>query len=246
MATDHDRNNDLVAELKARLKSRNRALDEWQQAQAKVHEAKRAAGEWRDVLAREETALREVEHELLTGISSVPLIAAARVRDGAASNGVPPPSADPVPMDEHQALRRALNTLPQGHGAFSGAMTDLEILAALEDWPTQRYAPPNGPGQPWAVVGGKEPRFWWGHDAREGLWPMRGGIGGAELAALVRKEMKIGKLKPGEGCSPRPGSPAASAVEMLPDGGGGIPLTEGDSRRRPRRHVRPGAGLAPA
>jgi hypothetical protein len=94
VATNGDRNNDLVAELKERLMSRNRALDEWQQAQAKVVEAKRAAGEWRDVLAREETALREVEHELLTGVSSVPLIAAAQARP----NGIPPPDVVQITM----------------------------------------------------------------------------------------------------------------------------------------------------
>jgi len=120
---DHDRNNDLVSELKERLMSRNRAADEWQQAQVKVIEAKRAAGEWRDVLAREETALREVEHELLTGVSSTPLIAAAQAR-----NGIPPPDVVQI-----TPLPAAVETTPDSGAVGRIGTYDQELDWVLRD-----------------------------------------------------------------------------------------------------------------
>ena len=72
-------------------------------------EARRAVSEWREVLEREEKALRDVEHELLTGEPTLPMMAAAAKAKAAMK---PEPdrdawkTADPGPMDEHQCLRR--------------------------------------------------------------------------------------------------------------------------------------------
>lgn len=73
---------ELIAELTEALKARNRCQDELDLAVGQVARLKADARERRQKLAAAERALREIEHELLTGESPLPLVAAGQRRNG--------------------------------------------------------------------------------------------------------------------------------------------------------------------
>lgn len=81
---------DLIEELKAAMMQRNRAQADLDEEMVRLAEVKRAIRERRELLDAREKTLREIEHELLTGESPLPLLA------GAARNGRT--ADDPAPV----------------------------------------------------------------------------------------------------------------------------------------------------
>lgn len=236
---------ELAAEFREALMARNRAQHDYDQAVASIAQLKTEAREKREVLTAAEKTVREIEHQLLTGVHPLPLLAAAD-RNGA--TGPDPPAAslltangrsvlgdasgwhevirpenapadlaaameerfgdddtlrdleakqatDAGPMDEKQALRRALEmdeVRDRLASVKAGGATDTQILSILLGWPTFRASYPP-PGVPW---GTSSIGFFCGHAAGEGNWPHRNpSLEGAALVKAVRRELKIPQPK---------------------------------------------------
>jgi hypothetical protein len=103
---------------------------------------------------------------------------------------------DHGPMDEHEALRRALfGFIPRLEALCGSGATDAEILAIVGEWGTGRLTFP-APACPYAMTGGPNPRFFVGHGARQGNWPTgKPDLEGAMLAKAVRKLIGIPQPK---------------------------------------------------
>ena len=110
-------------------------------------------------------------------------------------------------MDDDQALGRAICGAGGNQEAAEaltalvavGKASDDEILAALKLWGMFRYGVPKGrPGTSWGVIGGDNPRFVWGHGARDGAWYSRSGDGvneGQDLINRVRRHLYLKRPK---------------------------------------------------
>lgn len=134
------------------------------------------------------------------------------------------PPIDPGPMDENEALDRALR-LPEVAVELAklvqlGNATDLEILEILKGWPTHRWTPAS-PGQPWATHGDSKlagPGFFYGHSARI-AWPQGPAfLEGGALVKAVRKQLglKLPRISRAEAKATfdEPAAPAPPAAPM--------------------------------
>ena len=135
------------------------------------------------------------------------------------------PPIDPGPMDENEALDRALR-LPEVAVELAklvqlGNATDLEILEILKGWPTHRWTPGASPGQPWATHGDSKlagPGFFYGHSARI-AWPQGPAfLEGGALVKAVRKQLglKLPRISRAEAKATfdEPAAPAPPAAPM--------------------------------
>lgn len=194
---DMSHNDDLIDELREARKKERKKFQEWIDERAILREKQAAHQAAADLV---EEILKEIE----TGDSGRPIM------DAINGKGNGKPDLPLSPMDEHQALARALRVEKVREKLLdltvSGA-TDDQILAELWRWPTHRERPTgNMPGCSWAVVGAPAPRFYAGH-AAETFWPMAEGVGilsGTELARAVRKSLKIPQPKKNTAAVPGP------------------------------------------
>jgi hypothetical protein len=106
-------------------------------------------------------------------------------------------TVDHGPMDIDQALGRAL-AMSEVRDLLTelvarGVATDQEILDVLKRWPTHRIGYPDGrPGCSWGTTGHENPKFFAGHSARQGNWPMgKPELEGDALIKAVRKYLAI-------------------------------------------------------
>ena len=142
-----------------------------------------------------ERAARKVEHS--SGGIPEPEEGITDRRAAAYVNRQSPPRPHPVvgPYNQDDALLRACALVARELDPLRAGATDYQIFQALIQWPTQRVSG-NPHGNPWAVCGGSDPRFWYDTGAMDDF-PVRKRptLEGDALVKAVRRVMHISRPK---------------------------------------------------
>lgn len=210
---------ELLEELKAALVRKEEARERWAKLELEAGEARAVALEAKKDFRAVCDELEEIESEIRTGLTGMPLVDAAKVPSPRREPWPEMPDGSPMPPAEavERAVRDAAETaesiddelhaalFPAGVDSESspwrpfrgaGGITDRDVVAVLAGlWPERmafRSDSEEGPGH--TVRGGKAPAFWLG-DVGPGKLPPPDLIGAEELGDAVRRVLHLRKFE---------------------------------------------------